>query len=149
MTIVTWFTLFLLAVLITASFIDIREQRIPNISNAVLALGGVIFWYVTDFQRLLPQLASGAAFGLALWLIRQVHVQMTGRVGLGLGDVKMGGAAAIWISPLSLPMFLFISSLTGLAFALIKGGVAFKERIAFGPFLAIGFMSSWLVENMR
>jgi leader peptidase (prepilin peptidase) / N-methyltransferase len=145
---VAWFSLLLAAILILISLIDIRQHRIPDLSNVALGLGGILFWCITDIEKLVPQLATGAAVAVGLWIIRRVHSQLTGRIGLGLGDVKMGGAAAVWINPLLLPMFLFVSSLTGLVFALAKGRVAYQERVAFGPFLAIGLMSSWLVENM-
>jgi leader peptidase (prepilin peptidase) / N-methyltransferase len=145
---VAWFTFFLTIVLICISLIDIRQHRIPDLSNLALGLGGGLFWYFTDFEMLVPQLVSGVAVAATLWVIRRVHMQLTGRVGLGLGDVKMGGAAAVWINPLSLPLFLFVSSVTGLVFALCKGGTTYQERIAFGPFLALGLMSSWLMENM-
>ncbi len=148
MIVVVWFTLLLTMILMLISVVDIREQRIPDALNLALMLGGALFWYTNDFDYLVPQLGGAVFVALALWLIRYAHLRITGRIGLGLGDVKMGGAAAVWISPLSLPLFLFISSFCGLVFALTKGDAVAQKRIAFGPFLGLGLMSSWLMENL-
>ena len=66
---------------------------------------------------------------------------ITGRIGLGLGDVKMLAAAACWIDPLLLPVLLFIASATALLFV---GGQVVAARMARGARLC-----NWLLRAVR
>lgn len=148
MTSVHAFTLLLITILVFIGIVDMLEQRIPDMLNFVLLLGGAMYWYLRDVETFAFQMVSALLVLSCLWFTRRIHMWITGRVGLGLGDVKMGGAAAVWISPLSLPLFLFIASLTGLIYAVVKHGPGAQQRIAFGPFLGLGLFSCWLMETI-
>ena len=73
----------------------------------------------------------------------------TGRVGLGLGDVRMAGAGALWLPPVLLPAMMFGASVTCLVYAGIRSlaGSGAGERMAFGPFIALAIMGLWLMER--
>jgi leader peptidase (prepilin peptidase) / N-methyltransferase len=140
------FTIFLTGVLIKISVTDVKEMRIPDSLNLILLFSGIVFWATHNAEQLPYQIANGAIVGILIWLVRFGYFRLTKRIGLGLGDVKMMGAGAIWISPFSVPILIFIASFSGLVFAIIKGRVG--ERIPFGPFLALGVIASWLMENV-
>jgi leader peptidase (prepilin peptidase) / N-methyltransferase len=142
------FTLVLAGLLIAISIIDIQQLRIPDGLNALLFGSGVLYWAVHSPENLPYQIASGAVVAALLWLLRYGYAHFSGRIGLGLGDVKMMGAAAIWISPLSVSMLIFIASFCGLVFAICRGNHPTDARIPFGPFLAVGLISTWLMENL-
>jgi leader peptidase (prepilin peptidase) / N-methyltransferase len=143
-----FFTILLGALLIMISVIDIRQLRIPDGLNLFLFGSGISYWAVHSLEALPYQIANAAVVAGLLWLLRYGYARYSGRIGLGLGDVKMMGAAAVWISPLSVPMLIFIASFCGLVFALGRGNHKAGARIPFGPFLAVGLISTWFMENL-
>jgi leader peptidase (prepilin peptidase) / N-methyltransferase len=147
MTAVVFFTILLAGILLAIARIDVLEMRIPDALNFSLLGSGVLFWVFHSFDALPTQIANGVGAGLLMWLVRFGYAHFTGRTGLGLGDVKMMGAGAVWVSTPSIPMVLFIASFSGLLFAILKKQGASHERIPFGPFLALGLFASWIMEN--
>jgi leader peptidase (prepilin peptidase) / N-methyltransferase len=144
-------TIALAAILAAISIADFRRQIIPDAFNLALATVGLGYQAVAGADGLPLHLLFAAATFAAAWLLRRGHFLMTGRIGLGLGDVKMLAAAACWISPLLLPVLLFIASATALLFVggqvVASGPAAARARVAFGPFIAIGLGSSWVLEQ--
>jgi leader peptidase (prepilin peptidase) / N-methyltransferase len=141
------FTFLLLGIGVAISAIDIKQMRIPNALNALLLFSGLSYWVIQSWAALPYQIGNGAFVFSLLWLLRFSYVQLSGKVGLGLGDVKMMGAAAVWISPLSVPLMVFIASFSALVFAFLKGSKSEDGRIPFGPFLAGGMFVTWVLEN--
>ncbi|WP_322418019.1 A24 family peptidase [Mesorhizobium huakuii] len=144
-------TVALAAVLAAISITDFRRQIIPDGLNLALAGIGLSYQLAAEADGLPVQLLFAAATFAAAWLLRRGHFLMTGRIGLGLGDVKMLAAAACWISPLLLPVLLFIASASALLFVggqvVATGPAAARARVAFGPFIAIGLGASWALEQ--
>ncbi|MFB9980717.1 prepilin peptidase [Mesorhizobium kowhaii] len=144
-------TVALAAVLAAISIADFRRQIIPDRLNLALAVLGLGYQMATEADGVPLRLLFAVATFAAAWLIRRGHFLMTGRIGLGLGDVKMLAAAACWISPLLLPVLLFIASASALLFVggqvLATGPAAVRARVAFGPFIAIGLGCSWALEQ--
>lgn len=141
----------LLAILLTIAMIDARSQIIPNELNLALAATGIVSqWLIVGSFPFASILAGVGMFGL-FWLVRALHSRARGRVGLGLGDVKMAGAGAVWIAPLALPSFLLIASAAGLAYVLARalwaGSLNYDQRTPFGPFLGLGLFVAWGAEQ--
>jgi prepilin signal peptidase PulO-like enzyme (type II secretory pathway) len=93
---------------------------------------------------------SGAVFS-CFWGVRTFHCRLTGRAGLGMGDVKLAGAAAAWLTPLSFPIFLLAGSLSALAYFVVayRGHPdPYSVRIPFGPFLATSLLALWHFEKI-
>lgn len=83
---------------------------------------------------------SGVGY-FSLYLISKIYFYVTGRVGLGQGDIKLLGLLGAWLGLEALPMILWIASSTGLIFALSKlllKQQTYSQPIPFGPFLALG-----------
>jgi leader peptidase (prepilin peptidase)/N-methyltransferase len=142
----------ILATLLAAiAYIDIRRFIIPNVLNLVLGAAGLCVQFAIQPGELPARVAFAIGFGLLFWLVRELHYRLRGAVGLGLGDVKMAAAAAIWVSPMLLPVLLFLSSASALLFAGARaatvGSVSTATRIPFGPFLAIGLAGTWMLEQ--
>ncbi|TPK59260.1 prepilin peptidase [Mesorhizobium sp. B2-4-19] len=144
-------TVALAAVLAAISITDFRRQIIPDGLNLALAGIGLSYQLAADAEGVPVQILFAAATFAAAWLLRRGHFLMTGRIGLGLGDVKMLTAASCWISPLLLPVLLFIASASALLFVggqvVATGPAAARVRVAFGPFIAIGLGASWALEQ--
>jgi leader peptidase (prepilin peptidase) / N-methyltransferase len=147
MLIVAAFTLFLIIMLSAISYVDSQQMRVPDALSALLLAGGLAFWLLTARESLTAQMFGGCALACTLLLIRFGHSRMTGRIGLGLGDVKLAGAGAVWINPLLLPFFVFAASASGLVYALFIAKPGRGDRLPFAPFLAFGLFSCWLTEH--
>ena len=138
------FTVLLGAILIAISWIDIQKLRIPNYLNLLLFLSGLIFVATAHSDSFLQQIVTcGVVYSLA-WTFRFAHLKLTGRVGLGLGDVKMFGASAVWLDPTVIPLFVFIASGFGLIFAVLILKLNKNQRMPLGPFIALSLFSCWV-----
>jgi len=140
----TCLTVFLTAVLLRLSWLDIKTLRLPDSYTIPLIMLGLwLPWLIPgpDF----PARVIGATAGFAsLGLIGEIHFRRTKVEGLGLGDAKLYAAAGAWLGWQVLPVVILIGSMAGLIFAAIFRRGRLREGIAFGPMLALGFMLSWL-----
>jgi leader peptidase (prepilin peptidase)/N-methyltransferase len=63
----------------------------------------------------------------------------------------MAGASAFWISPWNLTLYLLFSCTGALLFVLylyLRGGrIDLKMKVPFGPFLGLGLLVTWVLEN--
>ena len=116
-------TLILIAIilLITLAIIDFRTYYLPNIYVFTLAVAGVLFQLITQ-ATLLPigLIITGALTGFfSLYLIRLIANHHYKTDTLGLGDVKLMGAAGIWLGLDGILMALTFGALAGLVHGLI------------------------------
>lgn len=132
--------------------LDSRKQRIPNWLNASLALSGAAYQLMNGPEAMWNQALLGGAVALLFLAVREGHRRLSGVVGLGLGDVKMAGAGAMWIAPGYVPLFLFVASFSALGFVAASAAAGQPhhrmKRIPFGPFLASGFLIAFCMENL-
>ena len=128
----------LIAVLLLASIIDMREHRIPDVLTLPLIGAGI---FVAAFEGLGPLQTHtiGAIAGFAsLAIFGEVFFRIRGVEGLGLGDAKLFGAAGAWLGWQPLPQVLLLASVAGLVFALTRRGkIDRDDGIAFGPFICV------------
>ncbi|HEX2257273.1 MAG TPA: A24 family peptidase [Afifellaceae bacterium] len=152
-------TLLLLAVLLAISIVDLREMRIPDWANAALAFGGLLFVVLElSSMEVRSHIVAAAFMAAGAWTVRAAYAKLRGRPGLGLGDVKMLGAATLWVGPFGAPTLVLVAALSGLTTALVwhgilsaraarghaVGAMTAATRIPFGPHLAIGAAFTWL-----
>lgn len=135
--------LFLFTVaLIAIAFIDLQHKIIPDVISLPGILVGLAFSFfpsagVSPLDALIGA-AGGAAF---LLLVGVAFEKVTGREGMGGGDVKLLAMIGAWMGWKALPYIILISSLSGaviggVSLAVSRQGV--RSRIPFGPFLALG-----------
>ena len=137
------FTFAFSAMLVTISFIDLRHQIIPDILSlpGILTGWAVSFFFGNGFW--FDSLIGSAAGGGALLLVAFVYEHLTGREGIGGGDIKLLAMIGAWMGWRALPLILLMSSLTGAvigAVFLLLAGKGYRARIPFGPFLSLGAM---------
>src|SRR5210317_431209 len=138
---VTLVALVLVAVLVVITFIDLDHQIIPD----VISLPGIPIGFLCSF--LVPWVSWQASLlgillgGGSLLAIALGYELLTGKEGMGFGDVKllaMLGAVLGWTSIFPI---IFIGStlgtLVGVPLMLFKKADS-KLAIPFGPFLAAG-----------
>lgn len=144
------FTFILLALLSTVSLIDLRTMKIPNILNAMILLTGCFYIIIRNTNDFPYQIFNVALVCTLLFSVRHLHFLLTASEGLGIGDIKLAGAGAVWLPMEHLPLMLLVSSMSALIVVLglsgrqRRGGI-WRQRVAFGPFLAIGILTSYLI----
>lgn len=133
-----------LPALIVAAERDLVTSEIPDIVPVwVLALGLV--------RLTLPgipaplHLATALSTSALLWAASEIWWRSKGTEALGLGDVKLIGAAALFLGPAGLWALMLLAPLGGIAAALAAPDR--RQGVPFGPFLGYGVILShgWTV----
>jgi leader peptidase (prepilin peptidase)/N-methyltransferase len=128
-----------LAALIVITFIDVDHQIIPD----AISLPGIFVGFAAAllFGRptWLSSLAGIALGGGTLWIVAAGYEWLTGREGMGGGDIKllaMIGAFLGWRAiPVTVLLASLLGSVIGLSLMALRGRDT-KMAIPFGPFLA-------------
>ncbi|MET7243166.1 A24 family peptidase [Methylobacterium sp. EM32] len=135
---------------LSASLIDLRRRIIPDVLNlALFILGlGLAGWRDGAEGIGFGLAQAGLAYGL-FRALRALHARASGRIGLGLGDVKFIAAATAWTGLAGLPVLILAASLSALAaiglLALAGRAVGRETALPFGPFLALGLHAALLI----
>jgi len=129
--------------LIVITYIDIDHQIIPD----MISLPGIPIFFLASLalpdmtvtDSLLGLLAGGGSLYLVAW----GYSLLTGKEGMGGGDIKLLAMMGVLIGWRGVFFTIFAASLTGTlvgtAVMLASGkGFKGKSRIPFGPFLSIG-----------
>lgn len=130
----------LYSLLMVLSVIDWRTFTIPNGINLAILILGVIR-LVTDLGNWPVYLIGLVSVSLVFLLL---HI-LTGGNGLGMGDVKLVGAAGLLLGWPKMLLAVLVGSLSGAIIHSVrmKGGAG--RKLAFGPYLAAGIWFSALV----
>ncbi len=100
-----------LGCLILLGITDFRDGRLPNGWVAALAILGGANFFLSQNGPGLTDMAIGLVVGPGILLaIRVLFERLRGAPGLGLGDVKFAGAAALWVGASGLPLLFFVAS---------------------------------------
>lgn len=127
--------------LLVITFIDIDHQIIPDI----ITLPGILIFFVGSFalsgmtyvDALLGLLAGGGSLFAVAWM----YSLITGKEGMGGGDIKLLAMMGPLIGWKGVVFTIFVSSAVGTLVGIVvmlytnKG---MKLAVPFGPFLAIG-----------
>ena len=131
------------AALIALAAIDLDHRILPNKIVYPMAAWGVIATVLVDRDDLLENLAAGAGAFAFLFIAVLAYPR-----GMGMGDVKLGGAMGLYLGLSVIPALLvaFLSgSLVGLGMIAREGASARKKAVPFGVFLALGGIVGVLV----
>jgi leader peptidase (prepilin peptidase)/N-methyltransferase len=134
------------------AWIDFRQGIIPDWLNLAIAILGVIRVAAIGGWPLVAELVVEAALvGGAIWLLRWLYFRLRKTQGLGLGDVKLLAASAIWIGLAGIPVQLLVAALSALAVALalhlLGARMTRHTALPFGPFLALGLLVAILLQQ--
>jgi leader peptidase (prepilin peptidase) / N-methyltransferase len=138
-----WLELPFVACLIALAGIDLDHQLLPNKIVYPMAVYGVAATALVQSGDLAEHLIAGA--GAFLFLLLAVLAYPS---GMGMGDVKLGGAMGVYLGVSVIPAML-AAFLTGTIFGLTiiarEGAQARKKAVPFGIFLALGGLVGVLV----
>lgn len=150
----------LLFALVAIALIDADTFMVPDSLSLPMPLLGiaVAFWLGDARGVSWQQAAAGAlAGGGGLLAVQLGYAALTGREGLGTGDVKLMAGLGAWLGVSALPIVLLAAAIQGLFFA-VGLSLAQRERLVqerglasirhlalpFGPFLVLAGLQ-WLL----
>ena len=132
--------------LVTLSYIDIKTGLLPDmITQPLLWLGLVLSVFGLGLVDSRNAIIGAVCGYLVLWLVNYVYWLLKHTDGMGHGDFKLLAAIGAWLGWQPLSNILLVASLSGVAMALLMKLVSQKAApasIPFGPFLALGSISS-------
>ncbi len=129
------------AALVVVTFIDFDHQIIPDeISLPGIVVGFVLSFFMPDITWLSSLLGIIAGWGI-LAAVFYGYLWLTGREGMGGGDLKLLAMMGAFLGVKSIPFIIFASSLVG---SILGVSIMLLQRkgrhlaIPFGPYLALG-----------
>jgi leader peptidase (prepilin peptidase)/N-methyltransferase len=123
----------LVSLLLVLSVIDWRTFVIPNgINLSILVLG--VIRIATDYTNWSSYLIGLLAVGLVFLLL---HLA-TGGNGLGMGDVKLVGAAGLLLGWQKMIPAILLGCILGILIHSIRMRRGAGNKLAFGPYLSAG-----------
>lgn len=136
------FSLFFCGVLFALTLIDLRYMLLPDMLTLSLLWGGLLFHALAgEGEQGLKEALYGAMAGyLSLWVLYWVFYGLTGREGLGGGDLKLLAALGAWSGWSQLPAILLLSASLGILGTLavrLIGKKSLSDELPFGPCLAV------------
>ncbi len=130
-----------LAALIVVTFIDLDHQIIPD----AIRLPGIVVGFLSSIVIGHPgwrdSLIGILLGGGVLWAIAEGYYRLTGREGMGGGDVKLLAMIGAFLGWRAVPVTLMIGSISGTVIGLalmLAQRQDGRTPIPFGPFLAVG-----------
>ena len=141
-------------VIVSILDIDLHYKMIPDSLNLSILLTGVAALFVNallsgsglDFLLEKGAAAAGAAllYGFGALLLRQAAMFVMKREPLGMGDVKFYAAAGFWLglNVDAAVLFMLVSGLSGIVFALAWTNRTGDAEVPFGPSLSIAFIAA-------
>jgi leader peptidase (prepilin peptidase)/N-methyltransferase len=132
-------------VLLASSTIDARTRKLPDPLTAAAAALACVLAATRTPEALAIGVLWAAGTGATLWLLRRGLTGQQSGPAMGLGDIKLAAALALWLGSAT-PWMIVAGSFLGLAaHALLRPT---DRRLAFGPALAAaGFGAGMLMEH--
>ncbi len=136
---------------------DLADYRLPDSINAallVLGLGFTLFESGGSVSSLLAPVASAVFVGALMLALRWTYGALRGRSGLGLGDVKLATAGAVWLPSELIAWALLIAAIAALLLALLLHGQAGRGQqihpllVPFGAFLGPALWLVWYLASL-
>ncbi len=153
------FTFILSYFLISISKEDIKTLHIGEIKLRCFTLFGFLYLLclslsnkkLNSIDLIKNNLISMLVIFVLLISISYLSSKLFRINSLGLGDIKLSSLSSIWLgiemSFISLCFAFFLSAIYSLHGKLIKKFKPFHQY-AFGPFLSIGIISSWILDKI-
>jgi leader peptidase (prepilin peptidase) / N-methyltransferase len=130
-----------IATLLVITFIDIDHRIIPDL----ISLPGIILFFIASLTiptiSIRDSVIGILAGGGILFIIAELYLRITGKEGMGGGDVKLLAMIGALIGWKGVLFTIFASSLIGTIIGIILmlvQGKNLKLAVPFGPFLSIG-----------
>jgi leader peptidase (prepilin peptidase)/N-methyltransferase len=130
-----------LSALIVITFIDLDHQIIPDAISLPGIGVGLLSSLFLDEPGWRSSLVGIVVGGGILWAVAEGYYRLTGREGMGGGDVKLLAMIGAFLGWQAVPLTLLLASLGGTLVGvavMTVSGQGSRTPIPFGPFLAAG-----------
>lgn len=120
--------------------VDARSRTIPGVCTLLIAATGVAWHAAADVGALATSAAMAACAWLLLLCSNRASRAIRGEDGIGGGDVRTLPAVIGVLGPYGTPAGLTAAALALVAYLAAKacaGKLSLREKIPFGPFIAI------------
>lgn len=138
------------ATLIVITFIDIDHYIIPDVISLPFIPLGIVASYFLPEMTVIDSLIGILAGGGTLFAIAWGYEKLSGKEGIGGGDIKLLAMLGAFTGWKGILVTLFIGSvigtLAGVALMLYTRS-SLKLKIPFGPFLSIGAITHVFFGN--
>jgi leader peptidase (prepilin peptidase) / N-methyltransferase len=127
--------------LVTITFIDLEHQIIPDVISIPGIAVGFLFSLFLPSPGWATSLLGILAGGGSLLAVAYGYHFLTGKEGMGGGDIKLLAMMGAFCGWKAVPFIIFVSSLTGSVIGvsiMLARKKDSKLAIPFGPFLALG-----------
>ena len=134
--------------LLVLAAVDMFAFRLPDILTLpLIAVGLAVSWWLPEHDLIGHTVA--ALLGIAIFYgIAVAYRRARGQDGLGMGDVKLAGAAGAWLGWQDLPFVVLLACAFGFLWVGVammrRGRTALGERIPFGVALCFAIWITWL-----
>ncbi len=138
------------ATLLTLAFLDLEHLWIPDLITLPMTALGVILAlllpHLAWWESISGVLGGGAAFAAVAIIYRR----LTGREGLGWGDVKLLALIGAYLGVRALPWVVLLSAVLGAAVGL---GLMWRKKVSrltpipYGPFLGLAALLYLLLAD--
>jgi leader peptidase (prepilin peptidase)/N-methyltransferase len=135
-----WFV----AALVAITFIDLDHRIVPDLISLPGIVLGLTFSFTAPDLGIYRSGIGAAVGGGIFWLMGWTYERLTGREGLGFGDVKMIAMIGAFLGPQGVMGTIVISSMIGSIVGVVIMVVQKKDlklAVPYGPFLAIGALA--------
>lgn len=102
--------------LLALAWVDIREQRLPDLLTLPLMLAGLAEALLLEPEATLDRTIGAIGGYLAFRLLGAGYAALRGRTGLGQGDAKLLAAAGAWVGWAALPPLVLTAAIFALVF---------------------------------
>lgn len=143
----------LAAILVSITFIDLEHRIIPDpLSLGGLGLGLLTSWAVPEVGLVQSLIGAGIGF-FAFYAFAWVYWKITGRNGLGGGDIKLLAMVGAFMGPPGVFSTILVSSVLGSTIGILWGLLTRKKglltlSIPYGPFLVLGALVYYLLGDL-
>jgi leader peptidase (prepilin peptidase)/N-methyltransferase len=129
------------SVFICIFFIDLEHQLIFDRFQIILLVLGIISIFFDKDFGWISHLIGGAAGFLIFYLISWGFESLSGKEGLGGGDVKLAGVAGLLLGWERLLLSMLVATIPAAIIMLIlsRGKEGEERQFPFAPFLVVGF----------
>ncbi len=132
--------------LLGLSWIDVREQLLPDVMTLPLLWVGLLVNLSGVFVSLSDAVLGAVAGYVSLWVVFRAFKHFTGKEAMGYGDFKLLAALGAWLGWMAVAWILLLafatSAVFGVVVSVIHKDAGLDRAMPFGPFLA---GSAWIV----
>lgn len=130
-----------------ASLVDAAWRLIPDTAPAGIAAAGLLV-VLPDRDALVLHLLIAAVLLATLLALHVGHRRLRREDGIGMGDIKLIAAMALWLTPTGAAILVALSSLGGLAMvAAARRSGRTLEGVALAPAAAVAFVLVLFVQT--